>query len=63
MGILKEWTKYRGVFFTIIAFLQGFHLIFELFAVAKGTVFDAGTIVVNCIYGRISVVNRFSSFG
>ena len=53
MGILKEWTKYRGVFFTIIAFLQGFYPIFELFAVAKGTVFDAGTIVVNCIYGIV----------
>ena len=45
----KEWTKYRGVFFTFIAVLQGFHLFLELFAVAQGPVFDAGTVVVDSV--------------
>ena len=45
----KEWTIYRGVFFTFIAVLQGFHLFLELFAVAQGPVFDAGTVVVDSV--------------
>ena len=59
MGILKEWTKYRGVFFTIIAFLQGFYPIFELLAVAKGAVFDAGTVVVDGVHGVVQELGYF----
>ena len=59
MGILKEWTKYRGVFFTIIAFLQGFHPIFELFAVAKGTVFNASTVVIDGVHRIVQELGDF----
>ena len=52
-ALKKEWTEYRGVFFTIIALLQGFYLVFELFAVAKGPVFDAGAVVVDGVHGIV----------
>ena len=49
-ALKKEWTEYRGVFFTIIALLQGFHLVFELFTVAESSIFDAGTVVVDGVH-------------
>ena len=38
---------------TVNSKLQSLHFVLELFAVAEGTVFDAGTIVVDGIHGIV----------